>query len=403
MNIAILFDSKVDVGGGYHQSLKLVQELNKHFSKKHRISVINTLKANKNIFAKMSVNEIYFNYSLKVKLTEYLRKSKVAKIILKKIRLFPLNPFDRLLKSNKIDLIIFTGQSIWALKTEIHNYAILAWDFDHRYHPEFPEVSKNGTFEHREKFYNRVLPKAVAVLVDSEISKRDALRYYCLEDNRVHILKYLPADFVNFNELLFKDQPINVKKKFNILNDYVFYPAQFWAHKNHVYILDALLLLKKNNNIIIDAVFVGSDAGNKSTVISYAQKLDIMNQIHFLGYVDDMYMPYLFTQSLALVMPTYFGPTNMPPIEAFSLNTPVIYTDLPEYIESYNNAMLKLDLADPTTLFDNLLLLINNPEIKKELISNGSEYINSLPQSSHFNVFSKIFDQYENKLKCWKS
>ena len=44
--------------------------------------------------------------------------------------------------------------------------------------------------------------------------------------------------------------------KFNISRDYIFYPAQFWAHKNHTYILQGMKILKDEFNIIIDVVFV---------------------------------------------------------------------------------------------------------------------------------------------------
>ena len=42
----------------------------------------------------------------------------------------------------------------------------------------------------------------------------------------------------------------------------IFYPAQFWAHKNHKYIIDAAEILKNENNTKYLFVFCGGNKGN---------------------------------------------------------------------------------------------------------------------------------------------
>lgn len=44
--------------------------------------------------------------------------------------------------------------------------------------------------------------------------------------------------------------------KYNLVTGYYFYPAQFWAHKNHLRILEALILLREEG-LIFNVVFVG--------------------------------------------------------------------------------------------------------------------------------------------------
>ena len=57
---------------------------------------------------------------------------------------------------------------------------------------------------------------------------------------------------------------INIKNIYNLKNDYIYYPAQFWAHKNHIYILKAIKILREMKNIDVDVVFSGSNKGNLS-------------------------------------------------------------------------------------------------------------------------------------------
>ena len=53
-----------------------------------------------------------------------------------------------------------------------------------------------------------------------------------------------------------------------------------------------------------------------------------------------MHCQLLYTEALALVMPTYFGPTNLPPLEAFQTGTPVLYSDLPGMREQVGDAAI---------------------------------------------------------------
>ena len=153
-----------------------------------------------------------------------------------------------------------------------------------------------------------------------------------------------------------KNKYINIKK-YDLNNDYIFYPAQFWAHKNHIYILKALHILKSESSISLGAIFSGSDQGNLSYIKDMTKQFNLENKVRFTGFVSNEEINYLYSQSIALVMPTYFGPTNIPPLEAFKLNVPVIYSDLPGLRDQVNDAALLLNLNDPKSLVENLKII----------------------------------------------
>ena len=103
---------------------------------------------------------------------------------------------------------------------------------------------------------------------------------------------------------------IDIKNKYKIDGDYIYYPAQFWSHKNHVYILDALAILKKQD-IKISVIFSGSDKGNLQYVLNYAKNIGIEELVKYIGFAPNEEIYHLYKQSFALVMPSYFGPTNI--------------------------------------------------------------------------------------------
>jgi glycosyltransferase involved in cell wall biosynthesis len=66
-----------------------------------------------------------------------------------------------------------------------------------------------------------------------------------------------------------------------------------------------------------------------------------------LGFVPDERMAALYAGAAALVMPTFFGPTNIPVLEAWSFGCPVLTSDIRGIREQAGDAAV---LVDPTSV-----------------------------------------------------
>lgn len=182
---------------------------------------------------------------------------------------------------------------------------------------------------------------------------------------------------------------------------YIYYPAQFWAHKNHVYIIDALSILR-SKGIYLTAVFSGSDQGNLNNVLEYAKKTGVYDLVRYIGFAPEDEIYSLYKNALAVVMPTFFGPTNIPPLEAFEIGVPVIYSDLTGLREQVGDAALLCDLKDPNSLAVHLENLINSNELRQNLIEKGKRKLQEITSINRMEILDKIFSDYEVKLRCWK-
>jgi glycosyltransferase involved in cell wall biosynthesis len=102
-------------------------------------------------------------------------------------------------------------------------------------------------------------------------------------------------------------------------------------------------------------------------------------------------------------MPTYFGPTNLPPIEAMALGVPVIYSDLFFNNEQVKDLVLPINLKDPHTLCDAIKNLLSNKTLKEELISRGKNHILQLINNHNqsIKVLKSIYLDFFLKRKCW--
>ncbi len=392
MNIAVVFDGELETGGGYQQQLSTILELQK-LNKYNFIGVVFSTD-NKNLLESYGIKSVLVKKSFIDKVFRFIQRQEWFFLFSAKLKIKSL--FELMLDKNDIDLVYFLAPSGLSLDLLTHNYITTVWDLCHRDTPEFPEVNHFRQFELREQNYSKSLKKAVAVLVDSELGKKNVVRRYGVDKNRVYPASFLPSINVNSKNV------VDVKKKYGIEGDYIFYPAQFWSHKNHIYIIDALVSLI-NEGVKLTAVFSGSDKGNLKHVLKYSESQGVAAQVKYIGFAPNEEMYSLYKQSLAMVMPSYFGPTNIPPLEAFAVGTPVIYSDLNGLREQVAGAALLCDLKDPISLASHLKALLNSEEVRQRLIEKGTQRLAELEKTSITAVIETILDDYAVKLKCWKA
>ena len=392
LNIACIFEGNLHNGGGFQTQLSTIVALNEY--QNYQITAFTFSKENHELLVSNGLKTIYIKVNFLDKIFKILSLQEWFYIFSSTFKLKTF--FEKSLVKHHIDLIYFLAPSSLALSLVSHNYIYTIWDLCHRDMPEFPEVNYFREFEIRESIYNKAPKKAIAVLTDSELGRDNAIRRYNLDSNRVFSASFVPS--ANAKKTGFLD----IKKKYQVDGEYIYYPAQFWAHKNHVYIIDAIAKLKEKG-IFLTAIFSGSDKGNLDYVLNYAQKLNVADLVRYIGFAPDDEIYHLYKQSLALVMPSYFGPTNIPPLEAFAIGTPVIYSDLAGLREQVADAAVLCDLKNPQNLVEHLRLLLHNPDRRLELIEQGYRRLNELQKTSVSHVLMQIFDDFLIKLKCWQS
>jgi glycosyltransferase involved in cell wall biosynthesis len=158
-----------------------------------------------------------------------------------------------------IDLMIYPSPMAMSFEAGVP-YITAVHDLQHRLQPEFKEVSADGRFEEREFVFGNTCRYANAILVDSEVGREDIIACYGvlpINPERVAVLPFvLPPSY----EALATDAEVETIEQNDLPARFLFYPAQFWPHKNHRRIVEALVLLHRKG---IDAplVLVGGNDG----------------------------------------------------------------------------------------------------------------------------------------------
>ena len=217
---------------------------------------------------------------------------------------------------------------------------------------------------------------ATLILVDSEVGREDMIRIYGpdgVAPDAVFVLPFLPADYLG--------APVSgamrarVRAKYRLPERYLFYPAQFAPSKNHRRIVEALALLS-DEGVRIDLVLVGTHSGalreaTFADVMRTASDVGVGDRVHYLGYVDDAEMPALFAEAVGMVMPTFFGPTNIPVLEAWSRDCPVITSDIRGIREHVGDAAVLVDPESVDSIAEGIRRLVLDPALGDELARRG--------------------------------
>ncbi len=403
MKIGIYLEGSPKMGGGFFQSLKsslLLLDIDKYKSKIELIITNNEIK--KKILNKSLKNKLYKPN----KLISYFSQLFEIDLIRDLFNKFKIeHPFTKFIRKYDYDLIIFLGPSMMSKFCKEIGFISNIWDLDHKKNSQFPEHNLNFTFEYKEKLLKEIIFRAFKIIVAHESNKNDLLNFYKASEEKIVIQDFipmLPTLYQNNNSK--KIQYNNLFNNFNLPTNkkIIFYPAQFWPHKNHKYIIDAVEILKKNKDEKYYFVFCGSNKGNYYYIKELISKKKLNNSIKILNFISDDEVISLYLNSHAVVMPTYGGPTNLPIYESFYFKKIIFYTKGLIPSDSINRRLIEIDISSPSDLCKKLEVCFDDVKIKK-MTDDNYEYFKTVCSEVNFKInYEKILDEFSYLLNRWK-
>lgn len=276
------------------------------------------------------------------------------------------HPLAKAMLKEQCDIWIFPSQDAYAYLMPVPSLAAVH-DLMHRYETRFPEVGNKKEFARREYHYQNTCRFAKGILVDSNLGRQQAVESYQISASNCHVLPYIANRYIE------EIKPsVDFDQKYQLPQKFLFYPAQFWAHKNHENLLKAFAACKKEFPEM-QLVLVGSPKNHYDAVIRLITELNLEDSIHILGLVDELDIPEFYRRARALVMPTFFGPTNIPPLEAFALGCPVAISGIYGMQEQLGEAALYFDPLSSSSIAQQIKDLWQNDALCEELKDKGKK------------------------------
>ena len=276
-------------------------------------------------------------------------------------------------------------------------YLTVMWDLQHRLQSWFPEVSADGIWQEREALYGSTLRRAAAVIVGTEVGRRELELFYQIPSSRVLVVPHPTPLFALTHSAPVEPPP----ERYKLPKDYVLYPAQFWSHKNHINLVLAVEILVRQLNRPITAVLVGSDQGNLRHVEKVIRDRKLIDHVRILGFVPREDLIGLYRNALALTYVSFFGPENLPPLEAFALGCPVIAADADGAREQLSDAALYIDPKSPRQIADAIICLQDDEALRSRLVDAGRKIAENRTPGAFVEKSIAFMDQFEAVRRCW--
>jgi glycosyltransferase involved in cell wall biosynthesis len=266
---------------------------------------------------------------------------------------------------DKIDVYFCPFGTLWP--RPVRKPAVLTFhDMQERFYPEFFTPKE---LEERFFHYDWSLCMADAVIAISEFTRDTAVKITGISRRKIHVVHHAP------DALPSPIKPANCA--FDGINaPFVFYPANFWKHKNHLRLLEALALVRKQGTRI-SLVCTGSLLGRQPEWEEATRAAGVTDCVQHLGKISRAEISWLYRQARALVFPSLFEGFGIPLLEAMQSECPIACGHNTSQTDVASTAALYFDAADPASIAAAITRIVADQPLRASLVSNGRERLRS--------------------------
>ncbi len=216
---------------------------------------------------------------------------------------------------------------------------------------------------------------ASAVIAVSSATAVDLQRFYGVKCDKITVVYEAPS------ALSGRDAPLGqeveraapLHKPLPAL--YGLYVGTLQPRKNLPRLLEAYAQLRARQPIPWSLVLAGAPGRQTADLALLAQRLGIVQFVHFLGYVEERELVALYQGAQLFLFPSLFEGFGLPVLEAQSYGVPVMTANNSSLPEIAGDAALLVDPTDVDALADAMLRLSEDEALRQQLIAAGYENV----------------------------
>lgn len=218
----------------------------------------------------------------------------------------------------------------------------------------YPEFINSPGFIKRKK---KLVDNAAHIIAVSENTKRDIVNVFGTSADKVSVT-YHASSLVDGGD-----------KPENLPNKYLLYVGdRRLGYKNFKFFIAAIQpILLENKELCI--VCTGDRFTTEEN--NYFEALGIQDQLKII-FVDDTQMFGLYKSAEMFIYPSYYEGFGIPILEAFQAQCPVVLSNGSCFPEVAGDAGMYFDSKSPEQLRFAVLSLLNNKELRQEMINKGT-------------------------------
>ena len=230
--------------------------------------------------------------------------------------------------------------------------------------------------------------RAAGVIFVSNYSRDKALSFLKIDPNKAFVIYHGVGDqFLNRAQT---DSSQHYKGE----RPYLLTISTIQSHKNYLRLLNAFARLIFDNDMEYDLVFAGA-IGSQSDFMCIQERMnqpDLRNRVHYLGEVPYQDLPSLYQGASLFVLPSLLETFGIPLVEAMASKVPIAASEATAIPEIAGDAAVYFNPYDENEIYAVLQKLINNKELREQLILKGSERVKKFSWENSAREMVKVFE-----------
>ncbi|PKP46881.1 MAG: hypothetical protein CVT94_13180 [Bacteroidetes bacterium HGW-Bacteroidetes-11] len=175
----------------------------------------------------------------------------------------------------------------------------------------------------------------------------------------------------HFKPVSDKSELDRVREKYHLPEHYFFFLGNTDPKKNTKGTLQAFSNFIKQTSSDFKLVMLDYDHNELAKLLSEIDDPAIIERIVLTGYVINTDLPAIYCQSELFLYTSLRESFGIPMLEAMACGVPVITSTTSSMPEVAGNAALLVDPFNPEEITNAMIRLINNKDLKKELVNKG--------------------------------
>ncbi len=266
-----------------------------------------------------------------------------------------------MLRKHRINVISHFGR-LWQGCT----IPAIGWipDFQHLHLPSFFTAQECAE---RDAQFKEILQTSNAVIVSSQ-NGRDDLDSFCNNNaTPVHILRFVSCLYPKLRE---STSRVDLENRYNLDRSWFHIPNQFWAHKNHTIVLEALHSIKAQGQCpLVIATGSTNDYRNKEyfpSLMGKVKRYSLQDDFRALGVLPYTDVMALMRHAVAVINPSLFEGWSTTVEEAKALGKKIILSDIAVHREQNPSRGFYFDAHDSSELASLMISAMADYDEEKE-------------------------------------
>jgi glycosyltransferase involved in cell wall biosynthesis len=293
-----------------------------------------------------------------------------------------------------IDLMFCPFTAVFYSAPGVPTVVVVA-DLQYRYYPQFFTIEQNF---HADNNFRKVCQVATRLICLSDFTRQTVIEQGKVAPEQA--VTIYPSFWSALSVQPAEQVKLALEKWHLEESQYLFFPANFWPHKNHAMLLTAFnMFCHLHPESSLKLVLSGAPGERMSALQKAASQMGLSERVVFTGYLRPPEVSALLQGCLALIFPSLFEGFGMPALEAMQFGKPVLCSQATSLPEVCGEAALYFDPRLPGEMLGAIENLVGDPGLAFHLAEKGRQQALRFndPAAWAENNFQVLEDTFQRK------